>query len=240
MLRNHRRVGLIVVALLFVAVLAPVAVYAAGGTFTDDDTSVFEADIEWMASTGITFGCNPPTNDNYCPDKSVTRGQMAAFMHRLADNQVVDAGKLGGEEPEHYQSLVFGNDIEFGLITTPLSGGNQRWAEIDFEVPAAGMLLINTSVSAYDPDSEEQSLWWLQVDDSVCKNSSPSTDSVAFGYLTTPGSSKRQGVAFTGVAEVTAGAHSVTLCGRGPAGNTQVYEPNITVLFSTGGEILTP
>jgi hypothetical protein len=63
--------------------LVPVAVLAAGGTFTDDDDSIFEADIEWMAANGITLGCNPPTNDHYCPDDVVTRGQMAAFMHRL-------------------------------------------------------------------------------------------------------------------------------------------------------------
>ena len=82
MLRNNRPAGLIVVAVLVLAVLAPAAVYAAGGTFTDDDTSVFEADIEWMASTGITFGCNPPDNDNYCPDDLLTRGQTAAFFRR--------------------------------------------------------------------------------------------------------------------------------------------------------------
>ena len=51
-------------------------------TFTDDNTSEFETDIEWLASVGITRGCNPPTNDRYCPDNPVTRGQMAAFLHR--------------------------------------------------------------------------------------------------------------------------------------------------------------
>ena len=50
--------------------------------FIDDDGSVFEADIEWMAATGITKGCNPPTNDRFCPNDSVTRGQMAAFLVR--------------------------------------------------------------------------------------------------------------------------------------------------------------
>jgi hypothetical protein len=44
---------------------------------------VFCADVEWMATEGITTGCNPPTNDRYCPDQSVTRGQMAAFLYRL-------------------------------------------------------------------------------------------------------------------------------------------------------------
>ena len=56
----------------------------AGATleFVDDDVSVFEADIERLAAAGITRGCNPPVNDRFCPDDPVTRGQMAAFLHR--------------------------------------------------------------------------------------------------------------------------------------------------------------
>ena len=50
--------------------------------FTDDDGSVFEADIEALGEAGITRGCNPPVNDNYCPATSVTREQMAAFLVR--------------------------------------------------------------------------------------------------------------------------------------------------------------
>ena len=53
-----------------------------GDPFTDDDTSVFEADIEALAASGITKGCNPPTNDRFCPNDPVTRGQMAAFLFR--------------------------------------------------------------------------------------------------------------------------------------------------------------
>ena len=48
--------------------------------FTDDDGSVFEDDINRLAAAGVTLGCD--ANDNYCPDASVTRGQMAAFMVR--------------------------------------------------------------------------------------------------------------------------------------------------------------
>ena len=47
---------------------------------------IFEADIEWLAAVGITFGCNPPENTLYCPTHSVTRGQMAAFLHRASPN----------------------------------------------------------------------------------------------------------------------------------------------------------
>jgi hypothetical protein len=53
--------------------------------FTDTDDHVFQADIEWMASEGITKGCNPPLNDRFCPDSVVTRGQMAAFLVRALD-----------------------------------------------------------------------------------------------------------------------------------------------------------
>jgi hypothetical protein len=53
-----------------------------GEDFVDDDSSTFENDIEALAAAGITRGCNPPVNDRFCPDDPVTRGQMAAFLHR--------------------------------------------------------------------------------------------------------------------------------------------------------------
>jgi hypothetical protein len=43
---------------------------------------VFEDDINAIALAGITLGCNPPTNDRYCPDANVTREQMASFIVR--------------------------------------------------------------------------------------------------------------------------------------------------------------
>jgi hypothetical protein len=51
-------------------------------SFVDDNGSTFEADIEWLGATGVTKGCNPPTNDRYCPTERVTRGQMASFLSR--------------------------------------------------------------------------------------------------------------------------------------------------------------
>jgi len=51
------------------------------GTFTDDDGSVHEADIEAIAAAGITRGCTA-AGDRYCPDGVVTRGEMAAFLAR--------------------------------------------------------------------------------------------------------------------------------------------------------------
>ena len=53
-----------------------------GGSFTDDDGDTHEGGIEAIAAVGITNGCNPPANDRFCPETSVTRGQMAAFIAR--------------------------------------------------------------------------------------------------------------------------------------------------------------
>jgi hypothetical protein len=50
--------------------------------FIDDDGIVFEDNIEKLATAGVTKGCNPPANDRFCPHDFVTRGQMAAFLHR--------------------------------------------------------------------------------------------------------------------------------------------------------------
>ncbi len=55
-----------------------------GNTFTDDNQSVFQTDIARLAAAGITKGCNPPDNTKFCPYQSVTREQMAAFLHRAA------------------------------------------------------------------------------------------------------------------------------------------------------------
>lgn len=47
--------------------------------FTDDEGNPHEADINRVASAGITFGCG---SDRYCPDRTVSRAEMASFMVR--------------------------------------------------------------------------------------------------------------------------------------------------------------
>ena len=54
----------------------------AGDVFVDDDESVFEGDIDRLATAAITRGCNPPSNTRYCPTAPLTRGEMAVFLTR--------------------------------------------------------------------------------------------------------------------------------------------------------------
>jgi hypothetical protein len=57
--------------------------------FVDTAGSVFEDDIDRLAAAGITKGCNPPDNDRYCPNDLVTREQMASFLVRAFDLEVL-------------------------------------------------------------------------------------------------------------------------------------------------------
>ncbi len=51
--------------------------------FVDDSATQFQGAINRIAEAKITVGCNPPTNDRFCPQDNVTRGQMAAFFKRI-------------------------------------------------------------------------------------------------------------------------------------------------------------
>ncbi len=55
------------------------------GTFRDDEGNVHETQIEFLFEIGTTRGCNPPLNDRYCPDRIITRGELAAFLTRTLE-----------------------------------------------------------------------------------------------------------------------------------------------------------
>jgi len=72
----------VVVVFMMLTAAVVVAELPPGGTFVDDNGNFHEPNIEAIAAAGITQGCNPPTNDRYCPDDLVTRAEMAAFLLR--------------------------------------------------------------------------------------------------------------------------------------------------------------
>jgi len=86
--------------------------------FVDDNGSIFEDNIEVLATAGITRGCNPPTNDKYCPNDYVTRGQMAAFLVRAL--KLTDDG--GGNLFTDDDGSVFESNIDI-LATAGITKG---------------------------------------------------------------------------------------------------------------------
>ena len=61
-----------------------------GGSFVDDDSSPHEADIDLVADLGVTAGCEPPPAASFCPERLVTRAEMAAFLVRSLGGDALD------------------------------------------------------------------------------------------------------------------------------------------------------
>lgn len=91
-----------------------------GGTFVDDDGSVHEGAIEAVAAEGITEGCNPPSNDAYCPDEGVSRGQMAAFLTRALGLQPSDVDHFEDDDGHIFENAI--NSLARAKITEGCAG----------------------------------------------------------------------------------------------------------------------
>lgn len=129
---------LVAIAAITALMVAPATVWAVD-RFTDvSDNNVFHDDISWLADAGVTLGCNPPTNDQFCPRDNVTREQMSAFMRRLAENQVVDAGALEGLTSADLANTVYVSADE-GFVDVPAGSVTEVLA---LDVPA-GSYMIN-------------------------------------------------------------------------------------------------
>ncbi|MGH8913396.1 MAG: S-layer homology domain-containing protein, partial [Acidimicrobiia bacterium] len=107
-------------------------VYGGPDRFRDDDSSVFEGAIERLAQAGITVGCNPPANDRFCPQRNVTRGEMAAFLGRAFG--YTDNG--GGDWFVDDDGSVFENAIDRLRVAGVTQGcnppANDRYCPDDF------------------------------------------------------------------------------------------------------------
>jgi len=54
-----------------------------GVPFVDVDVNSWSCRFtKRLKELGITYGCNPPQNDRFCPEDPVTRAQMATFIYR--------------------------------------------------------------------------------------------------------------------------------------------------------------
>lgn len=77
-----------------------------GGTFVDDDGNIHEGSIEAIAAEKITLGCNPPSNDEFCPRDPVSRGAMAAFLTRALDLPPTDEDYFVDDEGSVFEESI--------------------------------------------------------------------------------------------------------------------------------------
>lgn len=119
-----RQTALVALALLL---LVPISAYAGHRFFDVPSTHTFHDEITWLADSGVTRGCNPPANTEFCPDDPVTRGQMAAFMERFYSNLVPDPAGIGFTSRSSNATPFAGNGIVL---------------QLDLDIPQRGILVL--------------------------------------------------------------------------------------------------
>ncbi len=187
----------LIAGLAVLMIVSAVGVASAAITrFTDvPDTNVFAADIQWMDENEITTGCGP---DVYCPTMNVTREQMAAFMHRLATKQVVDAKSLGGMAADEFATVGHDHDADY-LGRTATAANSRRvdgydandlirvaaWSFTDdkapndfaelgsFKItaPVDGSLMLSTSLELHSEASDEFIYCGFELDGALVNES---------------------------------------------------------------------
>jgi hypothetical protein len=252
---TKRRLTITLVTLLLVA-LVPAAVMAAGGTFTDDDDSIFESNIEWLASADVTKGCNPAEgNTKFCPNDNVTRGQMAAFMQRFAQYlgaedgtpaQADNAATLDGQPAIDYRTVVAGVDCQGSSCNDFEDLTNAELLELTINAPAAGYLQItgvaDLNVSA--PANEYVSSWLtLNGDPTNWAGCEGSFIGVPIGDNLVNGSNKlgwldgnifHTTLTSDAVVAVSAGTNTIRLCGFGSV-DADTWTASLTALWTAAG-----
>lgn len=252
------RTGLVVAATAIV--VAPLTAVASH-SFTDvPDTNTFHGDIAWLADAGVTRGCNPPNNTEFCPDDPVTREQMAAFMRRFAEYLDAEDGTPAQADhattansattADHANTADSANQSDDsdrlgGLAPsayqTELAVGSDV-GTIDFDdpaatlthvtidVPADGQLMLEYAVEI-STDSPVGSTW-IETGTSGC----------GAGFLPAPDGNAVAGTQAEttavqtylrrAVVDVLAGTHSYQVCGSDSLFTAEASAVNIGAVFS--------
>jgi hypothetical protein len=149
--RKHLNTRLSLVIITMVLALGvPIGVVLASHTFSDVPTShSFHADIEAIAAAGVTGGC---AANRYCPEATVTRGQMAAFLNRLGalspqKPPVVNADRLDGK---HADGLIRVAAMRTTSTSASLPAAPTYafyGTALSIDAPSAGFVVVNGTVT---------------------------------------------------------------------------------------------
>lgn len=182
MKKTSHRLLIVLGAVLLLAL--PAAAFGATSVWDDvPDDSIFVDYTNWMKTSGLSTGCQPPTN-NYCPQDFVKRQQMAVFMNRLAVNRIVDAGWLEGYTADELMSTT----ASASATNTPVDDDATLITSItDFQVPnMGGVITAHANATAQKGTTDQLGVIWIEIDgDGSCSNVG-SPGNVAWYYVPLP------------------------------------------------------
>ena len=193
-----------------VVLLAVPVVAVAADRFTDvPSTNIFHDDIAWLADAGITVGCNPPLNDEFCPEEPVKRQQMAAFMRRFAQHLLPVAAGANWDV-----------DATGGFLV------EETIAEVTIVAPTDGVLVMSATGDSWDGTGD---IWCGFELDGGGAGFQPGLHR---GYVDHSQHNEADCVT-SGIAEVDAGDHTVALVYSGDS----VYIGQMSAVWYPHGSV---
>ena len=132
MVGGRRHVLAAVLAAVLVLQGAPLAVAYEleypGGSFSDDNGSGHEANIEAIAAAGITTGCRLGP-DHFCPSDPVSREQMASFLVRALKLPAAQVDYFVDDDGTFHEASI--NALRLAGITTGCRLGPDHFCPSD-------------------------------------------------------------------------------------------------------------
>ncbi|MPZ53974.1 MAG: hypothetical protein GEU79_14790 [Acidimicrobiia bacterium] len=220
-MKGRRKAIAVLVAVLMAV---PLAVWASDRFEDVPDSNVFHDDISWLADSGVTFGCNPPENTQFCPSDNVTREQMAAFMRRLSEGQVVDAATAIEADHASDAATLDGRPSEVYLTTVGYDscGLDATFATDCPSAPGSTVLeVLTATVDAPGPGLVRLNSHWQTTTNAMMWFSSEAACNLSDfqeqvsdtgGQFSIPDTSQFNNVSFGGHVEVAAGTTEIRLC----------------------------
>jgi len=217
-----RRTALVVTlaALVGALVAVPIAVYATH-VFTDvSDSAFFSNSVDWMKDNGITVGCNPPSNTKYCPNDNVTRGEMAVFLKRVSEKNVVDAGELQGFTAAQLTPRAAFNS------TGDAPNGADFTLSTTITAPAPGILLLSATIDAQNLTDFDLAGCLLEINDGFVSGTFMVSQLDGDTLTNT-----QEDCTTTGAAAVAAGTHTIDFEVSVGEPSTELFDASVWVLW---------
>lgn len=119
-----------------------------GTPFTDIASSTFADDIAWLFASGITAGCD---DDAYCPNATVTRGQMASFLARALELPDATGDRFSDDDGSTHEANI--NKVAEAGITSGCGSGRYCPTSLVTRAQMASFLAKALDLPASDADT---------------------------------------------------------------------------------------
>jgi len=204
---SSRRFLWVIAGVITLVTAVPLGVIASHSFSDVPDSNIFHDSIDWLADNGITVGCNPPANTQFCPDDSVTREQMAAFLRREAQA----FGQVGTQVTDFDQAILIDSSVYVELLSIEVT-------------PKAEATVTLSAHATLERSTSAEGRYELRIFRGGCTGTA-----VGAGWwrpnMNSEASIEADTISFTGFDIVSADT-TYALCGR-----QQVVSPDATTYF---------